>query len=135
MLERRTLTSRFCMQLCGFCMSKSVLLGATPALFSSLSPFAHRQLIEREGPTPMTSTRVVVSTALIFAAALTAQPLIAQQGGSPQSAPPGAAAPAPPAGERGQGAPGAPGQGRGGGGRGNPAAALYTERCAGCHGA
>ena len=29
----------------------------------------------------------------------------------------------------------APGQDRGGGGgRGNPAAALYTERCAGCHG-
>ena len=81
----------------------------------------------------MTSTRVVVSTALVFASALTAHAL-ASQGSSPapSQAPTSAA---PPGGERGQAPPVSPGQGRGGGGgRGNPAAALYTERCAGCHG-
>ena len=81
----------------------------------------------------MTSTRVVVSTALVFASALTAHALAAQGSSpAPSQAPTSAA---PPGGERGQAPPAAPGQGRGGGGgRGNPAAALYTERCAGCHG-
>jgi len=32
-LEWRALTSRFCMQPYGFCMSKQVLPGATPAFF------------------------------------------------------------------------------------------------------
>jgi len=81
----------------------------------------------------MTSTRVVVSTAFVFASALTAHALVSQGSTpAPSQAPTSAA---PPAGERGQGPPGTPGQGRGGGGgRGNPAATLYTERCAGCHG-
>ena len=78
----------------------------------------------------MTSTRVVVSAALVLAAALTTQAL-GRQGAPPQGAAPPAPAGATPAGERGQAPPA--GQGRGGG-RGNPTAALYTERCAGCHG-
>ena len=77
----------------------------------------------------MTSTRVVVSAALIFATVLTTQALV-QQG--PPAAPQAPAPATPPAaGERGQAPP--PGQGRGGG-RGNAMAAMYTERCAGCHG-
>jgi glucose/arabinose dehydrogenase len=78
----------------------------------------------------MTSPRVVVSAALVFAAVLTTQALVPQGPPATPQAPP---ATTPPAGERGQAPPGAPGQGRGGG-RGNPAAALYTERCSGCHG-
>jgi aldose sugar dehydrogenase len=77
----------------------------------------------------MTSPRMVASAALVFATALTAHALV-PQGAPPSTQPPSAA---PPAGERGQAPPAGPGQGRGGG-RGNPAASLYTERCAGCHG-
>ncbi len=78
----------------------------------------------------MTSPRMVASAALVFATALTAHALV-PQGAPPATQPPSSAVP--PAGERGQAPPAGPGQGRGGG-RGNPAASLYTERCAGCHG-
>jgi glucose/arabinose dehydrogenase len=79
----------------------------------------------------MTSSRVVVSAALVFGTALTAHALV-PQGASPVSRVPSTTGGIP-AGERGQAPPAAPGQGRSGG-RGNPAATLYTERCAGCHG-
>src|SRR5262245_11097884 len=90
----------------------------------------------REGPTSMTCARLVVSTAFVFAAALTAHALVPQSV-SPASQSPASQAPSstqPAAGDRGQAPAGAPGQGRGGG-RGNAAATLYTERCSGCHGA
>jgi glucose/arabinose dehydrogenase len=66
----------------------------------------------------MTPAKVVVASALVLAAAVAGSAL---QSPAPQpgQAPPGggrAAGPAP------------------GGGRGGPAAALYTEHCAGCHG-
>jgi glucose/arabinose dehydrogenase len=80
----------------------------------------------------MTSARVVVSTALVFGAVLTAHALV-PQAASPAPQAPGSQAPAPAPGERGQAPPGGQGQGRGGG-RGNAAATLYTERCSGCHG-
>ena len=83
----------------------------------------------------MTSTRVVVSAALVFATALTTQALMqAPQTPATPPAAPQAPAPAgaPPAG-RARPGPARRGQGRGGG-RGNPMAALYTERCSGCHG-
>jgi len=84
----------------------------------------------------MTSTRVVVSAALVFASVLSTHALVTSGQAAPPQTPtaqPPATAPATPpaAGERGQAPPA--GQGRGGG-RGNAAAALYTERCAGCHG-
>ena len=90
----------------------------------------------------MTSTRVVVSAALVFASVLSTQALVTPRQAAPPQAPaaqppagqpPAGQAPATPpaAGERGQAPPA--GQGRGGG-RGNATAALYTERCAGCHG-
>ena len=78
----------------------------------------------------MTSTRVVVSAALVFATALTTQALVRQGAPASPQAPP--AAPAADGG-RGQAAPASPAQGRGRG-RGNPTATLYTETCAGCHG-
>src|SRR4051812_18035676 len=86
----------------------------------------------QEGPSSMTSTRVVVSAALVFASVLSTQALVT----SGQAAPPQAPVASPPAtpqaaGDRGQAPPA--GQRRGGG-RGNASAALYTERCAGCHG-
>jgi aldose sugar dehydrogenase len=83
----------------------------------------------------MTCARLVVSTALVFGAALTAHALV-PQGASPAPQAPASQAPAsasPAPGERGQAPPGGQGQGRGGG-RGNAVAALYTERCSGCHG-
>lgn len=57
--------------------------------------------------------------------------------GVPLASPQPAPAQTPPAQSSAGGAPAPPEPGRGrgrGGGRGNPAAALYTERCAGCHG-
>jgi glucose/arabinose dehydrogenase len=78
----------------------------------------------------MTSTRVVVSAALVFATALTTQALVRQGAPASPQAPP--AAPAADGG-RGQAPPASPAQGRGRG-RGNPTATLYTATCAGCHG-
>ena len=79
----------------------------------------------------MISTRVVVSAALVFASVLATHALVTPA--AAQQPPTATQLPAatPPAGDRGQAPPA--GQGRGGG-RGNAAAALYTERCAGCHG-
>src|SRR3954470_566435 len=67
----------------------------------------------------MKSIPLMLGTAALLAASITAQ----------QQTPP-----APPAGSPAQSAPGAPPPGRGGGGRGNPMAAKYTEACAACHG-
>lgn len=79
-------------------------------------------------------TRYAGTAAVFVLAALTAfQPPLGSQ--QPAPAPPasGAAPAAGAAQDSGRGAPGAQAQGRGRG-RGNPAAALYLERCAGCHG-
>jgi mono/diheme cytochrome c family protein len=73
----------------------------------------------------MTSSRAAAAAAIVVGTMLTVQGLVPQgQTPAPQSPPP--AAPQGP--ER-----GAAPQGRGGG-RGNPAATLFTEICAGCHG-
>jgi glucose/arabinose dehydrogenase len=73
----------------------------------------------------MTSSRAATAAAIVVGTMLTVQGLVPQgQTPAPQSPPP--AAPQGP--ER-----GAAPQGRGGG-RGNPAATLFTEICAGCHG-
>src|SRR5687768_15918489 len=74
--------------------------------------------------------RVATAAALFALAFVVDVPSAFQQPAPPQTAPPqtppaGAGAPAP-------GAPQAPGRGRGG--RGNQMAAVYTERCAACHG-
>src|SRR4051794_17203965 len=103
MLERRALTSRFCMQAVRF-------RPGHPALHVA------RRAIAEEGSTLMTSPRVIVSAAFVFATALTAQALV-QQGAPAAPATPPQAGP-PPSGERGQAPPGGAGQGRGGG-RGN----------------
>lgn len=80
----------------------------------------------------MRSSGTILAAALVFGAALTLQALAPQApAASPQNPP--AAVPAP--GEQQRAVPqGAPPQGRGGG-RGNPTATLFTETCAGCHGA
>jgi glucose/arabinose dehydrogenase len=80
----------------------------------------------------MTASRITSAAAMIVAAVLGVQAMIAA-GQTPQSppsqAPPAQTPPAQPA-ERGAAPPGG-GQGRG---RGNQAAMLYTEQCSGCHG-
>src|SRR6187402_3135537 len=71
------------------------------------------------------------ATLLAAAFVVKVGPTIGAQG-APQQTPPPAGAQAPPPGQGpgGQAAPGgAPGRGRG-----NPAATLFTEQCAGCHG-
>jgi aldose sugar dehydrogenase len=75
----------------------------------------------------MTFNRLAIVAAIAFGTVLTLQGFVPDgQAPAPQNPPPAA----PRTGER-----GAPPQGRaGGGGRGNPAATLFTEVCAGCHG-
>jgi aldose sugar dehydrogenase len=75
----------------------------------------------------MRSSETVLAVAIVFGAALTLHALAPQ---APAASPQNPPAAAPSAGEP---ARTAPPQGRGGG-RGNPAAALFTETCAGCHG-
>ena len=82
----------------------------------------------------MRSSRTVLATALVFGAALSLHALTPQAPAAPAQnpagpAPAGAPTAAPPAGDPPRAVP--PGRG---GGRGNPAAALYTETCSGCHG-
>ena len=76
--------------------------------------------------------RVAAAAALFAFASVVDVPLASQQPAPAQ--PPPAQPPAPAA--PGTPAPGAPEAGRGGrgGGRGNPMVAIYTERCAACHG-
>ncbi len=75
----------------------------------------------------MTSNKALAAAAIVFATTLTVQALM-PHGQTP--------APPPATGERGAAPAGLAGSAQGrGGGRGNAAAALYTERCAGCHGA
>src|SRR6476620_7712363 len=91
------------------------------------------------GRSHMRSSRTVLATALVFGAALSLHALTPQAPAAPALNPagaPAAGAPAgggptaaPPAGDPPRAVP--PGRG---GGRGNPAAALYTETCSGCHG-
>ena len=76
--------------------------------------------------------RVAAAVALFAFASVVDVPLASQQPAPaqpPPAQPPATAAPGAPA-------PGAPEAGRGGrgGGRGNPMVAIYTERCAACHG-
>jgi glucose/arabinose dehydrogenase len=77
----------------------------------------------------MTGSKIMTAATMLIGALLTVHALPAGQTGQtapqnpPAQTPPGAAQP----GDR------AAGPGRGG--RGNPAATLYTEQCAGCHGA
>ncbi len=75
----------------------------------------------------MTFSRAATAAAMALTTVLTLQGFVPHgQAPTPQNPPPAA----PQAGER-----GAAPQGRGGGGgRGNPAATLFTEICAGCHG-
>ncbi|MEN3336741.1 MAG: aldose sugar dehydrogenase, partial [Acidobacteriota bacterium] len=89
----------------------------------------------------MTSSRTVLASAIVLGAALSLHARTPQaQGGSPQASAP-AAAPASGAPASGAAASGTPAgdppraalPGRGGG-RGNPAAALFTDTCSGCHG-
>ena len=71
--------------------------------------------------------RGILSAVVLFSTVMTVEAMM------PRAQQPAQTPPPMPAGE-GRGAP-APGAGPGrGGGRGNPAAALYTENCAGCHG-
>ena len=78
----------------------------------------------------MRSSRTVLAAAIMFGAALSLHALTPQApAAAPQNPPAGPPTAAPPAGDPPRAVP--PGRG---GGRGNPAAALYTETCAGCHG-
>ncbi len=77
--------------------------------------------------------RVAAAAALFALASVVDVPLASQQPAPaqpPPAQPPASAAPAAPA----AGAPQEPGRGGRGGGRGNQMVALYTERCAACHG-
>jgi glucose/arabinose dehydrogenase len=76
----------------------------------------------------MRSSQFVLAAAIVLGAALTLHAGVTQL---PATAP--QAAPAGVAGEARTGAPAGAPAGRGGG-RGNPAATLFTETCAGCHG-
>jgi glucose/arabinose dehydrogenase len=81
----------------------------------------------------MKASVYAATAAVLFALAfLSDVPSASQQPASPQTPPAAPPAGAPP--QPGRGGPGGlPGSGRGGG-RGNPSVALYTERCAACHG-
>jgi aldose sugar dehydrogenase len=68
--------------------------------------------------------------AIVFGAALSLDAVTPQMSSAPPQTAPAQAAPAPAAGDPPRAVP----AGRGGG-RGNPAATLFTETCAGCHGA
>src|SRR5262245_36790536 len=73
--------------------------------------------------------RIAAAAAVFALASAVDAAYIQDPAPAPRTQPPAAGAPQ----EPGRG--GAPGAGPGrGGGRGNPSAALYTERCAGCHG-
>ena len=78
----------------------------------------------------MRSSRTVLAAAIVFGAALSLHALTPQApAAAPQNPPAGPPTAAPSAGDPPRAVP--PGRG---GGRGNPAAALYTETCSGCHG-
>ena len=73
--------------------------------------------------------RGILGAVVLFSTVMTVEAVMPRA----QQPTPAQTSPAVP-GSEGRGAP-APGAGPGrGGGRGNPAAALYTEDCAGCHG-
>ncbi|HEY7059004.1 MAG TPA: PQQ-dependent sugar dehydrogenase, partial [Vicinamibacterales bacterium] len=75
--------------------------------------------------------RGILGALVLFGTVLTVEAMVPRAQQTPPAPSPPAAAPA---GDARGAAPGTPaGPGRGGG-RGNPAAGLYTENCAGCHG-